>query len=78
MEDSLNFDGTVTIRHHIEYSETIPQTEYDIRYALSFLNKEEKEKVLKYITRLAKGRIPINKVKKKHVSPKMFNDKNIQ
>ena len=66
-EDTINPDGTVTVREVIEHERIIPLFEYEIRSILCFLTPEEQKKVKQYIVRLTKGRITFRKYYKARV-----------
>lgn len=59
MSTDAPFDGKIDIRHTVEYCETISVFEYDMRTAARLMNEEEQRKVIDYINRLTKNRLPL-------------------
>lgn len=53
------FDGKIKIHHAVEYYEEISVFEYDLRTAAELMSEEERQKVMAYINRLTKNRLPL-------------------
>ena len=53
------FDGKIRMRHTVEYYEEIDVFEYDLRTAAKLMSEEERQKVMAYINRLTKNRLPL-------------------
>jgi hypothetical protein len=73
MSEDEFFDGKVRIRNTVEYYEEIDIFEYDLRTAAALMSEDERKKVMAYINRLTKNRLPLysNKSNKKY-KPKRF------
>lgn len=59
MSTEAPFNGKIDVRHTVEYYETISVFEYDMRTAARLLSEDEQIKVMAYINRLTKNRLPL-------------------
>ena len=59
MSTEAPFNGKIDVLHTVEYYETISVFEYDMRTAARLLSEEEQIKVMSYINRLTKNRLPL-------------------
>ena len=53
------FDNKVKICHTVEYYEEMDIAEYNLRLAANLLSADELKKVINYINRLTKKRLPL-------------------